>query len=382
MIIHRERKERSEVMTRAISVYVHIPFCKKICPYCDFCKVFYQEELVDAYLTALDKEIHDTYQNEACKSIYIGGGTPSCLSFSLLERLLQICAQFKKTREIEYTIECNIEDIEEEKIKLFKKYGIHRISIGVQTHLPPFQKKLMRICEEEEIRKKIKLLKENGFHNISLDMMYALPGETLADLQKDLSFFLSLDVPHLSTYSLSIEPHTQFYLQKEKSIDETLDAQMYHFICQTCKKNGYLHYEVSNFAKKGFASKHNLTYWNNEEYYGFGAGAAFYLHQQRGCHTRSLSHYLQEQKISQIENVSREEKMDYFLLLGLRKTKGVSLLDFEKEFHCSLFSTYQIEPWLARGVMKRNETHLWIQESYFYVMNTILASLLNSRKNE
>ncbi len=367
-------------MSRKISVYIHIPFCKNICPYCDFCKVFYREKLCNDYLEALEKEIKKYYQQEVCKTIYLGGGTPSCLSPVALEKLFKIVSFFQKNSHTEYTIECNIEDINEDKIKLFQKYGVNRISIGIQTSIPRLQQLLEREISKEEIKRRIDLCKHANIQNINVDLMYALPSETKEELEKDIDFFLSLNVPHISTYSFMLEPHTKFSLQKIELASEEVDASMYEYICTILKKNGYFHYEVSNFAKEGFQSSHNLSYWNHDEYYGFGVGAAFYYKGKRGSHTRNLTAYIQGNAMGHVSVLTQEEKMDYFLLLGLRKREGISKKRFQKEFSYDIKKVYSFDSWIQKGVLQEEGDFIYLNESYFYVMNTILVDLLYSRK--
>ncbi len=367
-------------MKKKIAVYIHIPFCRKICPYCDFCKVYYQKMQVESYLHALEQEIRKEYHNEVVKSIYIGGGTPSCLTVQELDRLLTILERFKKDEKVEYTIECNIEDVTLEKIKLFQKYGLNRISIGIQTSIPSLQEFVDRKIDKNSIQMRIKLLKDNGFSNLNVDLMYALKGETLEELQKDLDFFLSLDVAHISTYSLMIEPHTKFYLEDIKELDQELDAQMYELICKTLKEHGYCHYEVSNFSKKGYESRHNLSYWSNEEYYGFGAGASFYYQNKRGRNTRNVFAYINGNFQKNIEVLKKEDKMDYFVLLGFRKKEGISKKKFKEEFSCSLKDVYSFDKWICNKILKETASFIYLDEKYFYVMNKILVEVLSSRK--
>ena len=194
------------------SCYIHIPFCKKICSYCDFCKIFYNEQLVDKYLISLEKEIDSLYQNEVLDTIYIGGGTPSSLNLNQLEKLFGIINKLNKSKTIEYTIECNFETMSNEKLELFKKYGINRLSFGIESINEDNQKLLERENKKEEIINIIKTAKSLGFNNINVDLMYALPNETLEVLNKDIDFTLSLDIEHISTYSLIIEEHTKLYI--------------------------------------------------------------------------------------------------------------------------------------------------------------------------
>ncbi len=222
-----------------MSIYIHVPFCKTICSYCDFCKFYYNEKWVDNYLIALEKEIKSKYKNESIATIYIGGGTPTSLNINQLEKLLQLTKLFNFEK-IEFTVETNV-DLSLDKIKLLKQYGVNRISIGVQTVNQKHLKFLNRKHTKEEVINLVNLLKQYDF-NINIDLMYGMPNQTLKELDEDLDFILSLDVNHISTYSLIIEPHTKIYIDNVANIDEDLDYQMYQLINKKLKN--YVHYEI------------------------------------------------------------------------------------------------------------------------------------------
>ena len=262
-------------MSNIKSAYIHIPFCKSICSYCDFSKMYYNSNFVNSYLNALSNEIKEDYKGEILETIYIGGGTPSSLSIDELKHLFLITNTLNLSDNYEFTIECNIEDVNKEKLELFKNNKVNRISIGVQSFNNKILKYLNRKYDSEIILKKINLAKKY-FDNINIDLIYAVNNETIDDLKKDLELFLKLDIPHISCYSLIIEKNTILYNKNEEYISEDLDRLMYDTIEKTLSSN-YCHYEISNYAKKGFESKHNLCYWNNKEYYGFGLSAASYI---------------------------------------------------------------------------------------------------------
>ena len=273
-----------------LGVYIHIPFCTKICNYCDFCKILYDSDYVVKYLNKLEDEIKVRYKGENVKSIYIGGGTPSSLSTSELDRLLSILAIFNLDDDYEYTIECNIESIDIDKINLFKSYGINRISFGVESFDKNIQKILGRNHDEEMIFDNIYLTKKY-FDNINIDLIYGV-NDDLEIVKSDISKFLELDIPHISCYSLILEEHTKLYIDKHDYIDQDKDNKMYECIRDTLRKNGYKHYEISNYAKVGYESVHNKNYWLNGYYYGFGLGAVSYLNNYRISNTKNMSKYL------------------------------------------------------------------------------------------
>ena len=258
------------------SCYIHIPFCNKICSYCDFAKVNYNKLYIDAYLDSLSHEIDLYYKSEILDTLYIGGGTPSGLEIDELNKLFKILKKIKLNKTYEFTFECNIESLTEEKLKLLYNNGVNRLSIGIQTLNLKFLKFLNRNHNKESVLNIINLANTIGFNNINVDLIYAIPGETISDLEEDLKFLTSLPITHISTYSLMIEPHTKLYIDNIKNIDQDLDYKMYKFICNYLKNKGFNHYEISNFSKK-HNSKHNLTYWNNEFYYGFGLSSSGFI---------------------------------------------------------------------------------------------------------
>ncbi len=358
------------------SVYIHIPFCKKICSYCDFCKFIYNSKWVDDYLIALKKEIEDHYQWETIKTLYIGGGTPSSLDEKQLNNLFQMLKIFKLASNYEFTFECNLNDINDKLINVLVKNGVNRLSIGIESFDLDNLQFMNRTASFEEAQKKIKLCKEIGLNNINIDLIYALPNESIEVLKKDLDYFIKLDISHISTYSLMIENHTMLSYQNIKPIDEDLDAKMYELICNTLKKKGFIHYEISNFAREGFESKHNLVYWNNEEYYGFGLGASGYLNNVRYTNTQNLNDYLKGKTILEEEHLSQKETMDYEIMLGLRKIKGINLEKFYEKYHVQLQEEYPIDNLIKEKKLIIKNGNIFINPDKLYIMNEILVKLL------
>lgn len=360
------------------SAYIHIPFCNTICSYCDFCKVYYQSKLVPDYLEALDKEITTYYKNEELETLYIGGGTPSALSIEELQNLLKILSRFRLSKSYEYTIECNIESITEEKIKLFAAFGINRISIGVQT----FQKRhlsfLNRHHSQKEVFEKVEMVKKY-IKNINADFIYAIPTETLEELEDDLHNFLLLDIPHISTYSLIIEEHTVLHNKKIEPIEEDLDYQMYQLIEK--KLNHYHHYEISNFSLPGYESRHNLTYWNNEEYYGFGVGASGYVNKIRYTNTKSIQRYMKEFKKIESYSVSLKEQIENEFMLGFRKLDGISISHFKNKFGISPISFQTIQKLIEEKKLELDNDNLRISKKYLYISNEILLTLIDFQED-
>ncbi len=358
------------------SVYIHIPFCKSICSYCDFCKFLYKDTWANIYLDALEKEIDEYYENDTVKTIYIGGGTPSSLSLDNIDKLFKIVSKIKRTNGCEITFECNINDINDELLKLLKEKGVNRLSIGVESFNKKNLEFMNRTHNKKEVFNKIKLCRNNGFKNINVDLIYALPTENMVVLMKDLRNILKLNVEHISTYSLIIEDHTMLYYNKVKPINEELDYKMYKHICRKLNKKGYHHYEVSNFAKLGYESLHNLTYWNNLEYYGFGLGSHGYINDMRYENTRNFNKYLNGEFRFNELLVSNQEEMENELILGLRKLDGINILEFNNKFGKDIFHVFKIDEAIKNGYLKLEDNMLFIPENKIYVMNEIINMIM------
>lgn len=361
--------------------YIHIPFCNKICSYCDFCKILYNEKYIDEYLDSLEKEIDETYKGEELETIYIGGGTPSCLKTIQLERLLNIIDKFNKSRTYEYTIEGNFDTTTYEKLQLYKKYGINRLSLGIESIDKNNLKLLERSEDKEEIKSKIELMRDLGFNNINLDLIYAIPNETIETLIKDIEFVISLNPEHISTYSLIIEDNTKLKINNIKNIDEELDYKMYETIINKLKEKGYSHYEISNFSKKGKESIHNTCYWLNKEYYGFGLGASSYIDNKRITNTRSITKYIKKERVKDIEILSLEDKIEYEVLLNLRLKKGINLNEFFNKYNINLIDVYNYSNLINNNLLELNDNSLRIPEDKLYVSNEIIVKLIQNKKD-
>lgn len=351
------------------SVYIHIPFCKHICSYCDFCKLYYNKKWTSDYLNALEKEIKTKYNGENIETIYIGGGTPSNLDIDELKKLFSIVNIFE-TKLKEFTFECNVEDINENLLNFLKTTKVNRISIGVQSFNKKHLNYLGRI-NDIDILEKINLIKKY-YKNINIDLIYAFKNETLEDLNNDLETILQLDIPHISTYSLIIEENTM--LRKEKPIDEELDYKMYKLINEKLKN--YNHYEVSNFSKKGYESKHNLIYWNNEEYYGFGLGASGYLNNIRYENTRNIKEYINNRYLFEEHKLSILEQMQNEMILGLRKLEGVNKQKFKERYQKEIKQVFDIEILLKEKKLIETDEYIFINKDYIYLSNEILINFI------
>lgn len=356
-------------------IYIHLPFCRSICHYCDFPKVFYDKKFIATYLDELKCEIESRYQNEEVCSIYIGGGTPTCLDEVELKKLLEITNLFQKKDKIEFSIESNVESLTDEKIKLLASFGVNRVSLGVQSFQKDILKELNRHHTKEQVFEVVSSLKGHGIHNINMDYIYGV-SEDFKVIEEDMKLFLALDIPHISCYSLIIEDNTVFGIQKRSAIDEDIEYQMYQFLENTLKRNHYIHYEVSNYAKENYCSFHNLNYWNNGEYYGFGLGAVSYLDQYRISNTKNLTRYLKGDYVEGSILESFREQMSNELILGLRKVEGISVSSFYEKYHINIFTLYHIEELLQEGKLVLKGDYLSIPPRYYYVANEILVNFV------
>ena len=344
------------------SAYVHIPFCTQICYYCDFSKVFIKNQPVDGYLAHLLQEFH-SYDIQKLRTLYIGGGTPTALSASQLEVLLEgLTKNLDLSMLEELTIEANPGDLDDDKIAVLKNSVVNRVSLGVQTFDDKMLKKIGRSHTEKDIYENIDRLKLAGFDNISIDLIYALPGQTMEQVKDNVAKAIALDIPHMSLYSLILENHTVFMNRMRRGKlplpKEELEAEMFEYIIAELERAGFVHYEISNFSKQGFESRHNLMYWDNAEYYGIGAGASGYVDGVRYKNHGPIRHYLKavEEGSARIneEHLSQREQMEEEMFLGLRKKSGVSMARFEEKFERSFQELYGdiVKDLIQQGLMQ------------------------------
>lgn len=358
------------------SLYVHIPFCESICSYCDFCKVYYDQKQSDLYLQRLNEELSQIDQYHL-KTIYIGGGTPSALNDEQLEKLMAMLKPYSLEVE-EYCMEVNPESMDYYKLKILKKGGINRLSIGVQTFQDHLLKEIDRHHNTTQVKNIIKYAKEIGFDNISIDLMYGLPKQTKEDIQKDIEVLKSLGLQHVSYYSLILEEGTILKYKKYQPLDEESEYQLTLMIDQELEKAGFKKYEISNYAKRGCQSKHNLTYWYYDNYYGIGVGSCSKIDGQIIEHSRSLTRYLNgDFKTTTIEQ-SKEETMFNQIMMSLRLKEGLDLNKFKERYQEDVCVLYK------EAITKNLENRrLIIENNYLkttlegqYVLNDILIDFM------
>jgi putative oxygen-independent coproporphyrinogen III oxidase len=327
------------------AAYLHIPFCEHICHYCDFNKVFLKGQPVDDYIKALDQEMKLTlseFPTDSLDTIFVGGGTPTSLNEQQLYTFCEsIHTNLPKSEKLEFTFEANPGDLTKEKLQILRDAGVNRISLGVQTFNDELLKKIGRVHQAKDVYQTVDQAKKVGFENISIDLIFSLPTQTVQDFKDSLTEAFSLDIPHYSAYSLIIEPKTIFYnlLKKGKlpTPGEDVEASMYELLMEEMEKHGFNQYEISNFSKPGYESQHNLTYWNNEYYYGFGAGAHSYVNGRRRSNSGPLRKYIDQLNnhllpIFEDHQVTKAEQMEEEMFLGLRKSEGVSISNFYEKF--------------------------------------------------
>ena len=303
------------------SLYIHIPFCEKICDYCDFTKLQYFRNFAVSYLAALKDELN-SYHIKDLKTIYVGGGTPTALEDDLFEELLKIIDTYTDKVK-EYTFEANPESLSLNKIKTLKSHGVNRVSLGVQTTNDKILKMVNRDHTFEQVKTAVKNLKDNGIDNINVDLILGLPHTSEKILKGDLKNILSLEIKHVSCYGLTVNPHTVLYNKGFKEPEGDLLRAYYDIVEEVLTNHGFVHYEVSNWAKPGYQSEHNLTYWRNEQYYGCGLGASGYIKDIRYKNTVNLSQYLTRVFVNEKEEVSERDKLTYQIMLNLRTIEGL-----------------------------------------------------------
>lgn len=347
-------------------LYIHVPFCKSICSYCDFCHKTYNKELVSKWLSRLKKEFKEC-NNEQYETIYIGGGTPSCLDEIELEKLLRLIKPHS-LKVKEYTIEVNPESLSLNKIILIKKYGINRVSIGVESSNVKLLKLMNRHHTFDDVRNLVNSLKVNKIDNISVDIMYSLPTQTMIDLKQTIKDVLSLDIPHISLYSLTIEDNSVFAKKGYKSLDEEIEADMYEYIVKTLNAAGYIQYEIANFSKNGYESKHNLGYWRYEDFRGLSCGSSSKINNIRYDKTRDINYYINNDNvISNIYNLSKEDMMFENIMMSLRTIEGLNIKKF--------ILKYKIDPLVKyKKSISLNEQNLIVNENYLRVKNRAIIN--------
>ncbi len=353
------------------SVYIHIPFCKYICTYCDFCKKYKKNQDILAYLDALDQEIlKQIPKKKVVSTIYIGGGTPSSLTIIELKRLSKIIKEhFIFDENYEYTFEMNPDDVSNEKMQLLVQMGVNRISIGMQTLNNELLVSLKREHTVLDCENAIQIASKY-IENISIDLIFNLPKQTKEDIKINLDFIKRYkQIKHVSFYGLILEENTILDTQKFKLLAEDIEASWYYIIQEELSILGYEQYEISNYTKKGYKSIHNLVYWQNKEYYGFGLGASGYINQVRYTNTHSLSNYLKGDILWFKEKINHEEYLYEEVMLKLRTIEGIEFKKVEKYY-------------LDKEYFQIKNDYVSIKPNKLYLSNEAIVKLLEQMEEK
>ena len=367
-------------------IYIHIPFCKSKCNYCDFNSYARMNEYIAPYFSALNGEIgiNSDKIKTGVDTVYIGGGTPTSVNTEYICRVMEkVFSSYNISDHAEITAECNPGTIGYEGLKALRDSGINRLSIGLQSTDDKLLKALGRIHTFDDFKRCFGDARRAGFDNISLDLMYGLPKQSLEIWKNTLEKAVEFDCEHISAYSLNVEEGTPFAKMQLHLPDDDTVADMYEECVDFLGKSGYKRYEISNFAKLGRESRHNLKYWRCEDFIGFGAGAYSCIGNERFSNCCSIGDYIkgiEENGIAIQDRIplTKEDKMSEFVFLGLRCTEGISTEEFKNRFGCGIFDVYgeQIEKYIKMGFLIYNEERIYFADTVFFVSNSILADFV------
>ncbi len=372
--------------SKSIGIYIHIPFCMRKCGYCDF-PSFTDRNIIDDYFNALKTEIaaEKATAGKITDTIYIGGGTPSCVPPLFISKILEeIGKKYVIDPGAEISIEMNPGTVVKENLEIYRAAGVNRISLGCQSFNDRSLNLLKRIHSAHDVIKTFELLRKCGFDNINLDLISAIPGERMADLEHSIRMAADLEPEHLSVYSLFIEPETEFYDMEKKGElgelpSEEEQAEMDDMVRSVTEENNFMRYEISNYAKKGHECKHNVRYWTRAEYRGFGLSAASLVKNRRFANTRELV-YINDPGglLSEDRLLSREEEMQEFMFLGLRMIKGVSSSDFRMRFGQNIEEVFgsQLEKQRRSGFLEYDGDRYRYNTKGLNVSNILMSEFL------
>lgn len=367
-------------------LYIHIPFCRSKCPYCDFYSMPKNAGVIENYCSALKDEIETgkrtkkfTFNSDlSFDTVYFGGGTPSVLTAYQLGDILDTAGNsYNISSDAEITVECNPSTVNEEYFKILTAYGVNRISLGLQSAVDSERRSLGRLADKNQVQKCIEYARKSGIDNISLDVMLGVPSQTIDSLNETADFLINADVPHISAYMLSIEEGTVFH-KKKNSLnlpDEDTVCDIYSLLAKRLEKSGFEHYEISNFAKKGYESRHNLKYWQCEEYLGLGPSAHSFIDGKRFYFERSTDDFISgcEAVFDDLGGDSEE-----FLMLGLRLKKGISAGEYKKRFECDIPHSFtkNAKRFIQSGHMSFDGDAYTLTQSGMLISNYIISSLI------
>lgn len=392
-----------------LSLYFHIPFCEQKCNYCDFYSFAGQEEQIDVYLDNLENELKVKklfFNSIRAKTIYIGGGTPSILSVKQLDRLFMMIHKYidisepATSDEFEFTVEANPNSINEVKLEIMKAAGVNRISLGAQSFDEDELRILGRIHTKKDIIKAINAIEKNNIYNYNIDLMYGIPGQNKSSWEKTINEIIAIKPKHLSTYNLIVEENTPFYYQEQTGKlelpDEADVVSMYKFAINRLLDAGYLHYEISNFCQENYHSRHNLTYWDNNEYLAFGLGSWSYIGNCRFSNHYSFEKYAKQYKLNslgqnnndkselfrlqaEVIEHSQKDDMENFIMLSLRKKEGIDKANFEERYNQNFDLLYnkQVEKLMKQGLLIQTEKSYKLSLQGILFSNDVINKFLD-----
>ena len=372
---------------KEISLYIHIPFCKQKCLYCDFPSYAGKEDLMDQYIEALNKEILEKGKNYIINSIFIGGGTPSYLTNNNLKILLNTLNKLNLKDTLEFTVECNPGTLTEESLKIMKNNKVNRLSIGVQSSKNNLLKNIGRIHSYEEFKNNYILARKLGFNNINVDLMFGLPNQKVEEWRETLEEISNLNPEHISAYSLIIEEGTCFYnLYKQNKLElpsEENEREMYLLTKKILSKKGYHQYEISNFSKEGKECLHNKVYWKCNEYLGLGVSASSFIDENRIKNIDNIEEYIgkidkNENVIDEIHRNTKKDDYEEFVFMGLRMINGIELSEFKRRFGKDIYDVYKnvIEKNIKKELLINDSGRLYLSSKGIEISNYVMSDFI------
>ena len=369
------------------SLYVHIPFCKQKCFYCDFPSFSGKETLINDYLNSLEKELDLRVGDTAINTIFIGGGTPTYLNLEALIKLKTIMKKVNLKSDGEFTVECNPGTLNEEKLNVLKDMGVNRLSIGLQAVQDRLLKEIGRIHSYKEFKENFILARNLGFNNINVDLMFALPDQSLEDLDETLKTIIDLKPEHISCYSLIVEEETVFYKLfddgKLNLPNEDLEREMYLRALRILKQSGYNQYEISNFSKPGYECRHNIVYWSLYDYIGIGSGSHSYIDEKRISNYTSIEKYIKfmmenGNAIEEVFENSIKDDMEEFMFMGLRKIEGINKGEFKERFKKEIHEVYGevISTHIKNKLLVEDEEKIYLTTYGIEVSNYVMKDFI------
>ena len=372
---------------KEISLYIHIPFCKQKCFYCDFLSFAGKESLMEEYVEALIREIRERASKYIIKSIFIGGGTPSYLEVEQIENMLKEISYLKIKQNAEVTMECNPGTLTKEKLKVMKDGGINRISFGLQSCNDELLKKIGRIHDYKEFLENYNMAREIGFNNINIDLMYGLPNQNEEDWKNTLNKICTLNPEHISAYSLIIEEGTAFYKMYENNKlilpEEDIERKMDSYTEKILEQNGYIKYEISNYAKDNKECEHNKVYWSLGEYIGVGVAASTYIDGNRVVNIDGIQQYIDNMKngisvIAETHKNSKEDEVEEYVFMGLRMKRGINIEDFNQKFGVPIESIYKevIEKNISKDLLRISNGYMALTNKGIELSNYVMSDFI------